>query len=820
MKLDPIITDFLGGLPETAALNAIRVTKIMESVPEHHERIKTILELTGHPDVTVEEFQERLKAQESVLLEAIKKRPEILIKKPLSGKNLNIIKDFTPLWSIHAIYWAYRFDINFDDEILSDYNPRIGDIALKNLEYFHKMKKKEEESGDNKHLFSFYEFIATGKVRAIEFLVRASHESNYLNKLYLDIDDGIDLDTNFFHIQNTNRWESESLQVVKAGGRNIMKYENEDEGLSFQIVSSRMLKDGSLDSFEDAEHKTLQLYALEGANHNSKYRSRLKGASSSSSVRIIPVVEELEEELMPLVKNTSRTILADESGEMEGFSRRYRREYAKVHTKKIPKAIESDSDYARHRRNRSMSAKIAKNALLLPSAYDNPPIKHLRSFIAYTLIDLEEQKKILFGLFVLGIMLGGSFEEMMKFLRGKKSSLYALDEKKNKLKTKLDGNIFAERVSDTLDDAKREITFHIPHLMGMLIAWLKNELKSDSRADEQLHEEFVLFIKQATKKFPKRITIKPSKLYTVLKAYAKDHTNDLLSSCFATGTYLPAEKAKLAYTSTRKESSTHSVLLNNLWVALELDGVARKLLGNLKEDIFATTLLEIPAIEFAGSSSCVSAAKSAEFFTTLEQNFADLPSDSDEAFNIASIYVRYATTLLIGTRNFMGSSNFDSCSLEKRVMMISEKSESVPAGIRVIPMCSKIANLLSFYDEHFLKPRSLSRDVWLLKDQNYVLYKPKTAHSILETMSNLKNRSLLMQYVQQVPLNSGRHCFTRKALELEVPTHFISAYLGHYFAGAEQFGIYSTMDIPSYIDLVTEVTAFMADEFGIKDTLC
>ncbi len=819
MNIHLVIRDFSGGLPERASLITVKSLRFMASVPEHHERIKTILETTGHPNVMVEEFRKRLEVQEDLILEAAKEKPEILIAKPLSGKHLNVIKAFTPLWLFHALYWAYRFDINSDEDILSLYNFRIVDVVLKYLEFYHKMKIKEVQGGDNKHPFSFYEFIATDKARAIEFLVAASRQNSaYLNKLYLDIDKSIDLDMNFFMIQNTNKWESESLQVVKAGSRNVIKYENEDEGLSFQIVSSRMLKDGSLDSFEDAYHKTLQLYALEGANHNSKYRSRLKGASTQSSKRITPV-EELDEELIPLVKNPPRSFSKEDTLEQQGFGRQTRREYAKEPTKKkMSKIIKSDNDYARHKRNRAASAKITKNALLLPSDYASPPIKHLGSFIAYALLHLEEEQKTLFALFTLNIMLGSSFEEMMKLLRGEKDSLYSYDD--NKLKTKLDSTIFGDRVAEMLDKTRQEITFAIPDLMGMLIAHLKSAISEDIRTDEELFDNMNCLIKRLKKRYPKKIEIKPHKLYAILKAYAKQYTHDLLSSCFATGAYTTADRAKLAYTSTRQSSVTHSSLLNSLWINLGLDNVARKILGLPEGNIFATSALEIPSIKYAGSSSCVKAQDAAKFFSTLRGVFADLPWDSAEAFNIVSIYVRYAMSLLLGTRAFYKSTSFESCSLQEQMMMISEKAETISAGIRVIPICSSIANLLSFYEEHFLRPRSLGRAVWLYKDGKYELFKPKKAYEILDGMPNLENSSFLKQYVHYVPLNSGRHCFTRKALEMGVPTHYISTYLGHYFAGAEQFGIYSTMDITSYKESVIEVNTCIADEFGIKDTLC
>ncbi len=172
-----VITDFFGGIPEHASQNTIRITHLMTGVSAHKERFEAILSLTGHPDVTVEEFRKMLAYQDIELSQMYDEgKSNILIKRPLSGKYLNVVKDYTLLWSMHALYWGYRFNEKTEEEILFDYNYRIGDIALKFIEFYHKMKQKEELMGECKHLFSFYEFIAAGKVRAIEFLIGASYE--------------------------------------------------------------------------------------------------------------------------------------------------------------------------------------------------------------------------------------------------------------------------------------------------------------------------------------------------------------------------------------------------------------------------------------------------------------------------------------------------------------------------------------------------------------------------------------------------------------------------------------------------------------------
>ncbi len=173
--LNRVLVDFFGGFPQVSSGNTKRMLGLMTNVPEHKNRIESILSLTGNADISVSELGKMLKldlAQYNDDTEV-----ELLIKKPLAGNRLKLIKrytGYTTLWSMHGLYWAYHFHEKTDEEILSNYNHRIGDIALKYIELYHKMKQKEELTGDNKHPFSFYEFIAVGKVRAIEFLIGAS----------------------------------------------------------------------------------------------------------------------------------------------------------------------------------------------------------------------------------------------------------------------------------------------------------------------------------------------------------------------------------------------------------------------------------------------------------------------------------------------------------------------------------------------------------------------------------------------------------------------------------------------------------------------
>jgi len=172
-QIDKITSDLFGGaysvdgfIPEISMLPMKRVLNLWTGVPEHANRLNTILKLSGHPTIRIPKLQDMLNDDLSTT-------PTASVAKPGS----KIIKPHTSLWAAYALYWPYGFNEKLEEEIQQDYHHRIGDISLKYIEYYHRIKQQENSDGDNKHKDSFYEFIAVGKARAIEFLVEASKDA-------------------------------------------------------------------------------------------------------------------------------------------------------------------------------------------------------------------------------------------------------------------------------------------------------------------------------------------------------------------------------------------------------------------------------------------------------------------------------------------------------------------------------------------------------------------------------------------------------------------------------------------------------------------
>jgi hypothetical protein len=231
--------------------------------------------------------------------------------------------------------------------------------------------------------------------------------------------------------------------------------------------------------------------------------------------------------------------------------------------------------------------------------------------------------------------------------------------------------------------------------------------------------------------------------------------------------------------------------------------------------------VKVPEITYSGSSKSVNPYHSRKFFKAISQNIYKYASlgDRDTVFNLTSIGTRYAMSLLVGTRGFNNSAYFDSCSYELGLLIINEKSKHISSGVRVIPLCETIISLLNNYECLHLLPRSLDRNIWLLDDGVIKLFSKKLASNTLNAIPDLEDRDSLEKYIEYVHLNTGRHCFTQKSLELGVDANHIATYMGQNIAGSEQFGIYSTLDVKNYFDVATYVTQTIASEHGIKDQL-
>lgn len=421
------------------------------------------------------------------------------------------------------------------------------------------------------------------------------------------------------------------------------------------------------------------------------------------------------------------------------------------------------------------------------------------------------------GFFILCVVLGSHAEIVLKLLRGdEKTPLRLTDD--GLMSMDVDASLFASKVnSSLLTRGKDRLYFSLPHSMKLLIAHLKRKLSATDIDDESFLSEYKKSIEAYAKHgFPKTISIKVKQVHRFLPSYIKTLDADSLTSLLVTGVSSRNEGSKLAYTSTRTQADDHSELLKQFWNDLGLDESVSVLIGI--PNVFKTEVSTVPKQEFTGSSKVVDAQKATSFFNTIRLNLYTYHKNDMEYFNLFSIYIRYAMSLLMGTRGFLDSANFTSYSEELELWSINEKSQDISSGIRFVPVCDVMQTLLTEYI-HLLVSRGLASMVYIFSDFQYVPFRPEKAHQALLEMSDLPEnvRDVLCEYVMNVPLNSGRHLFTQKAIDFSVSAHYIDTYLGHYAQGEEQLGKFSTLCVADYCNEIKQLTTMIANEYGIKE---
>lgn len=815
-KSNQILQNFFGKINDDFILNTLYVLQLILNVAAHKKRLEEILKI-NNANISLDELTIAVTDEIQYYKGLQETDSKYFMEEILTGKAINVIKVTPIIWSFISLYWACDFKNKTHDEILEIYNPNIGDIALKFLLYFKKMKVKEDQNVSIPHKSSFYEDLSARLVRIIDILpVMSKLNNDHLNKLYLPVSNQ-DYAQNFLQVQIENPWEQAVLSVKEIkSGKNIIRYEHNGENIDLSITPSRMTKDGAFRDLDKTYSQLMQLQNLDLATASSRYNLCRKRKSSKK--KVVLVVSELEKELIydeALID--AEIINSEDKIEQKSKRKTYRRDTKDISTqdeedsKKTEEYITPNA-FQQHKRNVAYSEALAKQKLLLESDYSIPPIPHLRAFIASLHEEESLDSKIYTGFFILNVSLGCSYDSVMHILLEKKQE--SLQLKNNVMTVDLDTSLFASNYSTLLVESDNKLQFNIPITMSILIVRLKKTFLNDEFNEEEFLAGYKKFLKSSVKKFPKKIIIKEMNLHRYLAQYVQKNAKDVLTSKFATVAYSQNDTAKLAYTSSRSNTVEHSQLIRNYWYTLDLNTVACDILDISNN--YPTHTTSISSENYSGTSQSVEIDIAKDFFQILREKIYDCDEDEVLYFNLVTIYTRFAMSLLAGTRPFLESGNFDSYDEEVSLWVISEKSQDIASGTRMVPLCDTINNLLINYKK-LLSDRGLKNNFYLLAADKYVKFRAYEAHKILKRTLNLEDDDILQQYIMNVPLNSGRHLFTKVAIDSLVNSYYISTYLGHYTAGEEQLGRYSTLDVLQYCKAIKKTTTKIAIDCGIKE---
>ena len=825
------IYDFIGGVADYGSSNNLDVLDFICSEGKYDNQIKEILNEIGN--VSIDDFKLIVSKERLCIKELSDDDPKLFLKHLIKGKALNPMEDYPASWMFMALYWAGGFEKNKKEMIGEKIDPRIVKSILKILLSIHQMKRKETELGWTPRSLKFYSDLIVKFIGAIEFLIAiGEYGSQETKKLYLDsaIDDVIE---NFFQVVSENLFEAAAYSRQKDKG--LMLYSTEDDHL--EVVTSRVLKDNYLADMDIGHNRLCQIYDGE-----SPKTSKHRGNTSKAKIKKVKIAEIVAD---PIDKAVIRTAPPSSPRTIESDSEHSARRIQRRHD-----PIDGDNHYRRHKQNRAFSANFQKQNLLLPSNYHIPPVPLLADFIAFLPADTKTNIYCKL-IFIIACTTGIPIKSILAMLLESKNAVHAI--KEGSVHVKIDTEIFSNDLnSEFLRKSAQEIEFELPRLASMAIAKLKRETLTTSKAmrEEGLlmkwaeqpfkkksrlyswplpksiersllgpHDEIITYglgryLKRASKQFPHTISIKSSKIHLYLQHFIADTDMALHPTWLATAAYGRNERSKLAYTSTQKKSSIHAQGVNAFWGALHLDTIVPELVG-APGNIYNTKVYKFEESEYTGSKKVLNTGHTRSYFEEIQRAIAIRDVYDDNYFNLTSIYTQYAMGILMGSRDFLHSTDFESYSQNLGLMSINEKSSDLALGLRIIPVCKTLKNLLSFYID-LLDERGLPHAPYLIVDETPITWRPKNAYKILETMPDLENRELLMQYVMHAPLNAGRHLFMQRAQEWLIPQSYIDAYMGHYFTGAEQLGIFATISVPDYHIKITELTESLASECAIE----
>jgi len=369
-------------------LNILYVLRFMLMIPEHHNRIQEILTVIGFKR-SIQSFTDEVEDAIIMYENRLKDNPDLLMRELFTGSGINVIQDTPVYWFFMSIYWGYGFRVNSYTAILKVYDWRIGDIALKYLLYFLKMKEKEASLGSDTHIDSFYSDLVARLVRILDILIALSVLNNsYVNRIFFP--EGKDLAVNFFNTFLAYPWINDAFSVVEVSGKGrkkFIRFLHEHEGVNCIIGTSRMTKVGSLNGFEKSYTSLMKLQNLDDASNKSKYPIVRHSNHVSQKNKIdtpIVVVDELTEQLIYDDVDVPKNTDVDERLEAQAAVKVFRRDIKPVEDNTDTEEAQEyvvPNGYVQSKRNRAFSSKFTKRSLSLSSDYDIPVMEHLKIFI-------------------------------------------------------------------------------------------------------------------------------------------------------------------------------------------------------------------------------------------------------------------------------------------------------------------------------------------------------------------------------------------------------------------------------------------------------
>ncbi|MGJ0457050.1 hypothetical protein NG782_10160 [Aliarcobacter cryaerophilus] len=827
--------------------NLLFITRIIiyEAIVQKNEEIKLqkllqLLNIKRPALLLVKDIDEFLQNKAIIFDKELKKKMDGLDNVPFLRPYLALFWQYKSILKIHNIDLDDIFEYRREDISIDFFNalPKIDNRILLSVLSFHYYCLKLKENGKNekfKYDDRFYENNSRTLLRAVEILVNLQFLKNkYINEVYFqNIKD--DLIVNFINVVKDNKYEKISYFIKenkdskdKSIG-NYIHYENQkDLNINFKLNSSRGIQRGERKN-DDAINQNIVDYLGKGLYSYRKLielkLKKEKGDNSSNKSSNYEIQATQQEPFFQNIKKSEKQIkIPYEKEELieilskPTLSKRVvpKNEEEQEEDKTIDNPqVDIENSFKQLRQNRAYSANVTKDRLLLSNNYNIPEINLYKEFIKFIaqkpFSETLNKEDIYNSIFLISVITGFAFSDIINIFISRKSKIY-------QSKTGLvELNLNAEAIN-TIDDedffvkANKKIKYLLPELFINLIDKIKNEIIANEMVEKNIinEDDYKVYIKERIKNFNKTIYFNIDKTWYFLVAYIRLHLKEDITALFSLSKNFKSDESKLAYASTAKDSLIFSKFLLKIYDEFELANILLNLF-NWSKISYKISLNNDASIR-AGSNRAIEPQKVKDFFSSIK-NEIDKSHNQIDKFNLFSIYTRVALGILLGTRTFNSSCPLDRVSFSFHTLVISEKSNTLISGIRLIPLCNQSENLIKEYQEKLTSLNIPKDNIYFVNsDKSYSLYSNEEAISILKDFNADKE---LINFLEKVPLNIGRHIISKYAIENNLNGFYLETFLGHYVSGAEQFGTFSNLNFKDYVKTMREFLNQIAEIYGI-----
>jgi hypothetical protein len=753
---------------------------------------------------------------------------------PKVQKSPSPLQESVVTWLYYALYWAYKLDVK---EKTFSYPHSLSRIVLLFHKHYLHYKSEEKRQLGTKEDYQgkdFFENIAQGLTRALEYMaVMAREEDAHLNSVYFSKHIKDDLALHFLKLASSDMLEKNYFYIMNQKNKddNYLLYENIAEEIRLKVKLSRILRSG--DDAKTLRNQKIVGYFVKDLLQYQKLKAVVfkgeKGGGKGGGKKnngIQYTQREDFDDVLYVPNSKSLEILSHEEEQevLQKEKKKYRAIPYKDEESEEGSGYIQNSDKQRNI-NRAFSANVTKKSLKLTVDYDIPEKRHLKAFIqslSIPKIDATfEYEPLFFTIFLLSCVTGVEYTRIINALWGK-DKLLTIDLNERFVTIELDETLFAKGKRNPLFvKSRKSISYTLPPLLIMLIKKIKiildtniNKVSDTEKCEillsKQVEKWYENYVKKRVEAFDKKIVIKPKQMWRVVEAYRKETLKEEMSTLFCVGKYQIVDRSKMAYASVHHKGQVHAEFIVSLYSDLGLADVLSSALG-LDASLYTPKRQIDRQSIYAGSSVAIKVEESKKFF--LEMHELIVREDNDILhFNLTAIYMKYALSLLLGTRTTRYSTPLDNISFSLHILSISEKASTLLSGIRVIPLCKRAEQLIHSYQYRCHTMNVPKGDIYMIEKDHGILYQKDLALTIL---NDVNASAWLHNFVSIVPTNTGRHIITKEARENNFNGYYLDALLGHYSSGEEQLGIFSTMDMSEYINKCRKLTQDIADKYGV-----